>query len=221
MAIERAAVIGAGVMGAGIAAHLANAGIPVDLLDIVPEGAKRRSAVAEGALEKLKKAKPAAFMQRRAARLVIPGNVEDDLGRLAEADWIIEAVIEDLGIKRDLYTRIEAVRKPGSIVSSNTSTIPLAALVEELQHLDHPARRARRGAAGTFRGRFPDHPLLQSTALHAAVRAGHGVRHAARGGRGNTRLRRSTARQGGRRLSRHPRFHRQPYRHLLVAVRGQ
>jgi 3-hydroxyacyl-CoA dehydrogenase len=132
MAIERAAVIGAGVMGAGIAAHLANAGIPVDLLDIVPEGAKRRSAVAEGALEKLKKAKPAAFMQRRAARLVIPGNVEDDLGRLAEADWIIEAVIEDLGIKRDLYTRIEAVRKPGSIVSSNTSTIPLAALVEGL-----------------------------------------------------------------------------------------
>ncbi|RLA32120.1 MAG: 3-hydroxyacyl-CoA dehydrogenase, partial [Gammaproteobacteria bacterium] len=132
MAIERAAVIGAGVMGAGIAAHLANAGIPVDLLDIVPEGADRRSVIAEGALAKLQKAKPAAFMQRRAARLVTPGNVEDDLERLAEADWIIEAVIENLEIKRDLYGRIDAVRKPGSIVSSNTSTIPLAALVDGL-----------------------------------------------------------------------------------------
>jgi len=132
MAIERAAVIGAGVMGAGIAAHLANAGIPVDLLDIVPEGADRRSVIAEEALAKLQKAKPAAFMQRRAARLVTPGNVEDDLERLAEADWIIEAVIENLEIKRDLYGRIDAVRKPGSIVSSNTSTIPLAALVDGL-----------------------------------------------------------------------------------------
>ncbi len=132
MAIERAAVIGAGVMGAGIAAHLANAGIPVDLLDIVPTGADQRSTIAERALANLKKAKPAAFMQRRAARLVTPGNVEDDLGRLAEADWIIEAVIENLEIKRDLYARIETVRKPGSIVSSNTSTIPLAALVDGL-----------------------------------------------------------------------------------------
>lgn len=132
MAIERAAVIGAGVMGAGIAAHLANAGIPVDLLDIVPEGSERRSVVAERALERLRKAKPAAFMEPRAARLVTPGNVEDDLDRLAGADWIVEAVIEDLDAKRDLYARLEAVRKPGSIVSSNTSTIPLAALVDGL-----------------------------------------------------------------------------------------
>jgi 3-hydroxyacyl-CoA dehydrogenase len=132
MAIARAAVIGAGVMGSGIAAHLANAGIPVDLLDIVPDGADRRSIIAEQALARLQKEKPAAFMQRRAARLVTPGNLEDDLERLAAADWIVEAVIEDLAIKRDLYARIDAVRKPGSIVSSNTSTIPLAALVEGL-----------------------------------------------------------------------------------------
>ncbi len=130
MPIGRAAVIGAGVMGAGIAAHLANAGIPVDLLDIVPQGASRRDVVAEQALARLQKAKPAAFMHRRAARLVTPGNVEDHLDRLAGADWIIEAVLEDLEVKRDLYARIDAVRKVGSIVSSNTSTIPLAALVE-------------------------------------------------------------------------------------------
>ncbi len=132
MPIERAAVIGAGVMGAGIAAHLANAGIPVDLLDIVPEGGADRNAVAAGGLARLHKAKPAAFMTRKAARLVTPGNVEDDLGRLAVADWIVEAVIEDPEIKRALYARVDTVRKPGSIVSSNTSTIPLAALVEGL-----------------------------------------------------------------------------------------
>ena len=132
MPIERAAVIGAGVMGAGIAAHLANAGIPVDLLDIVPEGADDRDIVARTALGKLQKSKPAAFMERRAARLVTPGNIEDHLERLAAADWIVEAVIEKLEVKRALYARIDAVRKPGSLVSSNTSTIPLAALVEGL-----------------------------------------------------------------------------------------
>lgn len=130
MEIRRAAVIGAGVMGAGIAAHLANAGIPVDLLDIVPEGASNRNVIAEGAMQKLLKAKPAAFMHKRNARLVTPGNTEDHLDRLAGADWIIEAVIENLDIKRDLFRRVDAVRKPGSVVSSNTSTIPLAALIE-------------------------------------------------------------------------------------------
>ena len=132
MEIRRAAVIGAGVMGAGIAAHLANAGIPVDLLDIVPDGADNRNVIADGAIQKLLKSKPAAFMHKRNARLVTAGNTEDDLGRLAEADWIIEAVIENIDIKRDLYRRVDAVRKPGSVVSSNTSTIPLEALVDGL-----------------------------------------------------------------------------------------
>ncbi|MCP5366082.1 MAG: 3-hydroxyacyl-CoA dehydrogenase [Hyphomicrobiales bacterium] len=131
-AIQKVAVIGAGVMGAGIAAHVANAGLPVVLLDIVPEGAANRSAIAEGALAKLLKAQPAAFMHSRNARLVTPGNIEDDLDKLADVDWIVEAVIERPDIKRDLYAKVQAVRKPGSIVSSNTSTIPLKFLVEGL-----------------------------------------------------------------------------------------
>ena len=128
MEINKAAVIGAGVMGAGIAAHMANAGIPVVLLDIVPDGAQDRSAIAKGAVDKLLKADPAPFMHRRNARLITPGNLEDDLGLLADADWIVEAVIENLEIKQALYRRLDAARKPGSVVSSNTSTIPLANL---------------------------------------------------------------------------------------------
>jgi len=127
--IKKVAVIGAGTMGAGIAAQVANAGIPVLLLDIVPAGAANRNAIAEGALERLKKSDPAAFMSRDAARLVTPGNIEDDLAGLADCDWIVEAVIERLDIKQSLYAKIETARKPGSVVSSNTSTIPLAALV--------------------------------------------------------------------------------------------
>ncbi|HYG90312.1 MAG TPA: 3-hydroxyacyl-CoA dehydrogenase NAD-binding domain-containing protein, partial [Azospirillum sp.] len=130
MDIKRAAVIGAGVMGSGIAAHIANAGIPVVLLDIVPKNAEDRTAVAKGALEKLKKADPAAFMHPKNARLVTPGNLEDDLHLLADCDWIVEAIIEDVALKADLYKRIDPVRKPGSVVSSNTSTIPLNMLTE-------------------------------------------------------------------------------------------
>ena len=128
--IARVGVIGAGVMGSAIAAHVANAGVPVELLDIVPEDADDRDAVAKAAIDRLLATDPAAFMHRRNARLVTPGNIEDHLGRLGDCDWIIEAVVEDAGIKRDLYRRIEGTRKPGSIVSSNTSTIPLARLTE-------------------------------------------------------------------------------------------
>jgi 3-hydroxyacyl-CoA dehydrogenase len=128
MEINKVAVIGAGVMGAGIAAHMTNAGVPVVLLDIVPEGAGNRSVIAETAVKKLLKAEPAAFMHKRNAKLVSCGNLEDHLAWLADCDWIIEAVIERLDIKQDLYRRIDSVRKPGSVVSSNTSTIPLAQL---------------------------------------------------------------------------------------------
>jgi 3-hydroxyacyl-CoA dehydrogenase len=126
--IRKVAVIGAGVMGAGIAAQVANAGIPVVLLDIVKEGADNRSIIAETAVAKMLKADPAPFMGKAAARLVTTGNTEDHLGLLGECDWIVEAVIERLDIKQALYAKIEAVRKPGSVVSSNTSTIPLASL---------------------------------------------------------------------------------------------
>ena len=130
MEIQKVAVIGAGVMGAGIAAHMANAGLPVVLLDIVPEGATNRSVIAESAMKKLLKAEPAAFMHKRNAKLVTTGNIEDHLELLADCDWIIEAVIERLDIKQSLYRKIDAVRKPGSLVSSNTSTIPLDNLLE-------------------------------------------------------------------------------------------
>jgi len=126
--VKRVAVIGAGSMGAGIAAQFANAGVPVDLLDLPGKDGESRNAPAEGGIAR--QLKVHGFMVPDAAALVTPGNTEDDLGRLAEADWIVEAVIENVEIKRALYTRVDAVRKPGSIVSSNTSTIPRADLVE-------------------------------------------------------------------------------------------
>ncbi len=129
MEIKQAAVIGAGLMGSGIAAHIANAGVPVVLLDIVPKGANDRSTLARTALERMVKQDPAPFMSRGAAKLVTPGNLEDDLSALKTCDWIVEAVIERLDIKHDVFKKLEASRKPGSIVSSNTSTIPLADLM--------------------------------------------------------------------------------------------
>ncbi|WP_119678741.1 3-hydroxyacyl-CoA dehydrogenase/enoyl-CoA hydratase family protein [Indioceanicola profundi] len=134
MQIKKAAVIGAGVMGSGIAAHIANAGIPVYLLDIVPNAVKEqggdRSVIAKTAIEKMLKTDPAPFMHKKAASLVTPGNIEDDLEKLGDVDWIVEAVLENPKIKHDLYQRLEKVRKDGSIVSSNTSTIPLNVLLE-------------------------------------------------------------------------------------------
>ncbi len=130
MAIKKVAVLGAGVMGSGIAAHVTNAGLPVTLLDIVPKGANDRNAIASGAVARMLKTEPAAFMHRKNASLVTVGNLEDDLDKLADADWIIEAVIERLDVKRELYKKVDAVRKPGAVVSSNTSTIPMARLTE-------------------------------------------------------------------------------------------
>ena len=97
--IKKVAVIGAGVMGSGIAAHVANAGIPVILLDIVPTGANDRSALAKGAIDKMLKTKPAPFMHPRVAKLVTAGNLEDDLDKLADVDWICEAIIENVELK--------------------------------------------------------------------------------------------------------------------------
>lgn len=123
--IRTAAVLGAGVMGAAIAAHLANIGIPSLLLDIVPPDAgKDRNVVASTGLEKTLKARPAAFYSSKAARLVTIGNIEDDLDKLAGVDWVIEAVIERLNIKQSLYEKLEKVVRPGTIISSNTSGLP-------------------------------------------------------------------------------------------------
>jgi 3-hydroxyacyl-CoA dehydrogenase len=128
--IKKVGVLGAGLMGSGIAAHVANAGIPVVLLDIVPEGAENRNVIAEGAVAKMLKQKPAPFMDNRNAKLITCGNLEDGLELLADCDWICEAVIERPDIKHDVYKKVDAVRKAGSIISSNTSTIPLKVLLE-------------------------------------------------------------------------------------------
>src|SRR6218665_3126693 len=130
MAIKKAAVIGAGVMGAGIAAHLANAGIEVELLDIVPKGASDRDVIAKGAVEKMLKTNPAPLMHKRNAKKIRAGNTEDNLDRLKDCDLIIEAVLEDPTIKSNLFKKIDENRKEGSIVASNTSTIPLSTLID-------------------------------------------------------------------------------------------
>lgn len=126
-AIRQVAVIGAGSMGSGIAAQFANAGIPVRLLD-VPGAAGARSGPAEAGIARQRAA--GGFMHPERAALVTPGNVEDDLAALAEADWILEAVVEDLAVKRALFARLARVARPDAIVSSNTSTIRLAAMTE-------------------------------------------------------------------------------------------
>jgi 3-hydroxyacyl-CoA dehydrogenase len=130
--IKSVAVIGAGVMGASIAAHIANAGVKVLLLDIVKPGSPDRSMIARTGIEKLRKIDPSPLMGKNAIRLITPGNIEDDFAALKDVDWIIEAVIERLDIKQDLYKRIESVRGENAIVSSNTSTIPLKELTAGL-----------------------------------------------------------------------------------------
>lgn len=130
--IQKVAVIGSGVMGAQIAAHFANAGVATLLLDMVPEGATDRNILAAGAIAKMLKGSPKAFVHDAAAKRVTPGNLEDDFDRLSEVDWIVEAIIEDADIKSNLYKKIDALRKDNTIVSSNTSTIPLSRLVKGL-----------------------------------------------------------------------------------------
>jgi 3-hydroxyacyl-CoA dehydrogenase len=130
--INRVAILGAGTMGARIAAHFANAGIPSYLLDMVPPDADApaRNQIAAAGLDAARKSKPAAFMEVSLARLVTIGNFEDDLKKLAEVDWIIEAVVENLEIKRSLLRKVEAIRKPGTIVTTNTSGLPIGKISE-------------------------------------------------------------------------------------------
>ena len=130
--INRVAILGAGTMGARIAAHFANAGVPSYLLDIVPPDADApaRNKIAAAGLDAAKKSKPAAFMDASLARLVTVGNFDDDLNKLAEVHWIIEAVVENLDIKRALLRKVDAIRKPGTIVTTNTSGLPVGKISE-------------------------------------------------------------------------------------------
>ena len=144
--VHKAVVIGAGTMGAAIAAHLANAGVPVTLLDIVPtkltpeEEAKGltlkdpvvRNRIVKQGLERALKSRPASFFTSEIAELVSIGNLDDDFDSVAEADWVIEAVIENLEIKQKIMARIDQIRQPHAIVSTNTSGIPVASIAEGL-----------------------------------------------------------------------------------------
>ncbi len=144
--IHRAAVIGSGTMGAAIAAHLANAGIPVTLLDIIPDRLtpaeeKRgltladrevRNRIVREGLERAGKSRPASFFTERHVQLISIGNLEDDLDQIAGVDWVIEAIVESLPIKRRLMERIDAIRSPNTIVSTNTSGIPICSIAQGL-----------------------------------------------------------------------------------------
>src|SRR3984893_6671755 len=132
--IQKAVVLGAGTMGARIAAHFANAGLPCLLLDIVPKdgGPADRNKIVQAGLEAAKKSRPAAFFAPGLAARVSIGNFEDDLPRIADADWIIEAVAENLEIKRGLLAKAAQFRKPGSILTTNTSGLPVHLIAEGL-----------------------------------------------------------------------------------------
>ena len=143
---HRTVVIGSGTMGAAVAAHLANAGVPVTLLDIVPnkllpDEEKKvltlqdkvvRNRIVQQGLERAIKSRPASFFTSDHPALVSIGNLEDDLDVIKEADWVIEAIVENLKIKRDLMTRIDAIRPPNTIVSTNTSGIPVTLIADGL-----------------------------------------------------------------------------------------
>ncbi len=132
--IQKAVVLGAGTMGARIAAHFANAGLPCLLLDIVSKDAApadRNKLVLTG-IDAARKSKPAAFFSPDLASKISVGNLEDDLSRIADADWIIEVVAENLEIKRSLLAKVAQFRKPGSIVTTNTSGLPVHLIAEGL-----------------------------------------------------------------------------------------
>lgn len=122
--IRKVAVIGAGTMGGGIAAHLANAGVPVLLLDVPAEGPDRNALVKKG-LERIKTSKPGALMLPERLALIEIGNTEDDLARVRDVDWVVEAVLEKLDVKQDLLARLEAVVRDDTLVTSNSSGIPM------------------------------------------------------------------------------------------------
>jgi 3-hydroxyacyl-CoA dehydrogenase len=130
--IQKVAVLGAGTMGSRIAAHLANAGIATTLLDIVATDAKpgTRSQIAATGFDAARKSKPAAFFEASLASLVTIGNFEDDLGKVTDADWIIEAVVENLDLKRALLRKVDSLRRPGTIITTNTSGLPVAKIAE-------------------------------------------------------------------------------------------
>jgi 3-hydroxyacyl-CoA dehydrogenase len=183
--IHKVAVLGAGTMGARIAAHFANAGVPSYLFDIVPPDADgpARNKIAAAGLDAARKSKPAAFFEPSLAKLVTIGNFEDDLKKLADVDWIIEAVVENLEIKRSLLKKVDAVRKPGTIVTTNTSGLPVSKIAEGFPddfrrswfgtHFFNPPRYMR--LLELIPTPDTDRTLLDAIAWFSDVRLGKGV----------------------------------------------
>jgi 3-hydroxyacyl-CoA dehydrogenase len=183
--INKVGILGAGTMGARIAAHFANAGVPSYLLDIVPPNADAagRNKIAAAGLDAAKKSKPAAFMEPSLARLVAIGNFEDDFAKLVDVDWIIEAIVENLEIKRALLKKVEAIRRPGTIVTTNTSGLPVGKIAEGFSddfrhawfgtHFFNPPRYMR--LLELIPTPEADHTLMDAVAQFCDVRLGKGV----------------------------------------------
>ena len=183
--IHKVAILGAGTMGARIAAHFANAGVPSYLFDIVPPDADgpARNKIAAAGLDAARKSKPAAFFEPSLGKFVTIGNFEDDLKKLADVDWIIEAVVENLDIKRSLLKKVDAARKPGTIVTTNTSGLPVGKIAEGFPddfrrswfgtHFFNPPRYMR--LLELIPTPDTDRALLEAIAWFSDVRLGKGV----------------------------------------------
>ncbi len=186
--IEKAAVLGAGTMGATIAAHLANAGIPTLLLDIAPRDAapddqNAKNQIVKAGFENLKKSKPAAYMNADNASLISIGNFSDDLAKIKDCDFVIEAVVENLELKRQLYADVEKYRKPGSVIASNTSGIPIRSIAEGFSddfrsnflgvHFFNPPRYMK--LVETIPTEWTDEKILADVGEFLDVRLGKGV----------------------------------------------
>ena len=177
LTIKKAAVLGAGTMGAAIAAHLSNAGIPTLLLDIAPkelspeheakglplDSPQVRYHIVNSLFEAAKKLKPAPFMLADNAKLISLGNFEDDMEKIKDCDFVIEAVVENLDIKHKLFAEVDKYRKPGAVIASNTSR--------------NSDRINRRTVFRRFQKAFRRHPFFQSAALYEARRSYSDRRH--------------------------------------------
>jgi 3-hydroxyacyl-CoA dehydrogenase len=183
MNVRKAAVLGAGTMGAGIAAHLANAGIPVLLLDIAPQEGDDRNQIVKSLFEAAKKLKPAPFMLASNANLIELGNFSDDISKLKDCDLVIEAVVERLDIKHKLFAEVEKHRKPGAIIATNTSGIPIESIAEPFSddfkkhfvgvHFFNPPRYMR--LVEVIPGKFTDGELACKLSGFLDQRLGKGV----------------------------------------------
>lgn len=164
--IRTVAVLGSGVMGSRLALHFANIGVKVYLLDIPPRDPNEanRNAVADSALKAALKSSPSPIYRSGNERVITTGNLDDDLAVLAKCDWILEAVIEDLQIKRSLFEKVEQFRKSGTLITSNTSGIPIRMMAEGRsedfkQHFVGPISSIHQGTCDCWKSFQPVIPM--------------------------------------------------------------